>query len=86
MYYQQAVDLTTPIHLDRANFYYDLANAVLTRFQRAGKTQDLYNGIAYHREALQLRRPGHRDRPSSLDHLAKAVYIRYTQLGNIDDL
>ncbi|KAH8105067.1 TPR-like protein [Phellopilus nigrolimitatus] len=63
-----------------------LANALFTRFEQAGRMDDLEVSISLYRGALSLRPPGHPLRPLSLNELAHAVWTRFEQAGRMKDL
>ncbi|KAH8105057.1 TPR-like protein [Phellopilus nigrolimitatus] len=63
-----------------------LANSLFTRFEKAGRMDDLEVSILLYRGALDLRPPGHPLRSLSLNKLANAVKTWFEQTGRMEDL
>ena len=85
-YYRQGIDLCPIWSSLRPDCLNNLANAVSTRFEQLGKTEDLEEAITCHREALSLRPHGHPHRSSSLNNLGNSMSTRFRQSGSKDDL
>ncbi|KAJ7930920.1 CHAT domain-containing protein, partial [Mycena leptocephala] len=64
----------------------NLANALESRFKRAGNSEDVKEAIELYRELLSLHAPSHPNRGSSLNNLANAVQTRFEQQGDSSDL
>jgi tetratricopeptide (TPR) repeat protein len=73
-------------HPDRSGSLNNLANALQTRFNQRGASNDLDEGIYLHREALLLRPAPHPGRPTLLNNLAEALQTRFKQRGASNDL
>jgi len=73
-------------HPDCSTSLNDLANALQTRFEQRGASNDLDEAISLHREALLLRPASHPDHSMSLNNLANALQTRFQQRGASNDL
>ena len=64
----------------------NLANALQTRFEKRGTSNDLDEVISLHREALLLRPAPDPHRSMSLNNLVTALQTRFKQQGASNDL
>jgi CHAT domain-containing protein len=85
-YHRAALTLRPPGHPDCSTSLNNLANAVLTRYHRSGRTKDLNEGVTYQRQALSLCPPSHLLRSMFLNNLANAIHTQYKQSGRMEDL
>jgi CHAT domain-containing protein len=73
-------------HPHRCSFLTNLANALQTRFDQSGGTEDLEDAISLHRKAFTLCPLGHPDRFLALNNLAMSLNTRFNQSGEMQDL
>jgi hypothetical protein len=71
---------------DRSTSLNNLADALQTRFEQRGASNDLDEAISLHREALLVRPAPHPDRSTSLNNLANALQTSFEQRGASNDL
>ncbi|KAL5525311.1 hypothetical protein ACEPAF_9181 [Sanghuangporus sanghuang] len=64
----------------------NLANSLMSRFERDGRDDDLDESIALHRASLALRPEGHPNRSDSLHNLSCSLLTRFEQRGDYDEL
>lgn len=72
-------------HPHRPNSMIDLAQALISRFEREKRMEDLNVSITLSREALDLCSNSHPSRPTCLSGLSHAIMIRYRGSGQLED-
>ncbi|KAI6003213.1 hypothetical protein F5J12DRAFT_166510 [Pisolithus orientalis] len=65
---------------------YDMAEALVDRFQKEREIDDLNEAITLHRATLELQQIGNHKRSSTLNDLAVCLSMRYDNQGVIADL
>jgi hypothetical protein len=83
---RRAVDAANPDDPDRPQFMYNLAVALLTRFQRTGDATDLARAVEFFETAVAAIPAVHPHYPPMLFTLAEALCIRFDRTGNTADL
>lgn len=63
-----------------------LGTLLLTRYEHAGKLDDLEEAISYSQRAIDLTPQDHSDLPGYLMTLGNALSAQYSRTGNTDDL
>ncbi|KAG8901187.1 hypothetical protein FRB99_005496 [Tulasnella sp. 403] len=85
-YFQEALETCTDQLDFRISILSNLGNALVSRYNSRGHSQELDAAISYHEEAVTICPMDHPDRAGCLNNLGNALRYRFTGSGDMLDL
>ncbi|KAH6918102.1 hypothetical protein BKA70DRAFT_1416119 [Coprinopsis sp. MPI-PUGE-AT-0042] len=86
IYYRMALTSVSPLNPGRSAFLSNLADALMSRYERTNSFADLNEAVRLYEQVLELPVPHHRDKVTCIMFYASALQDRFKKAFDMDDL